>query len=89
MHLPRFCPNIASGNPGNSVGQESMPERLEIEVARLVSEAAAGDGDLDIGEALKRLASIDDSASEQRRALIDALLAQSLRAGVNPQLPII
>ena len=66
-----------------------MPDTLQLEVARLVSEAASKSGDLDIGEALKRLASFDERATEQRRELVNALLSQSLRAGVNPQLPIV
>ena len=66
-----------------------MPESLQREVDRLVSEAAAESGSLDIGEALKKLCSVDARAPTQRRALVDALLAGSLRAGVEPQLPII
>ena len=66
-----------------------MPLALQQEIDRLVSEAAAETGNLDIGEALKRLFSMHDGALAQRRALVDALMAGSLRAGVNPQLPII
>ena len=66
-----------------------MPESLQREIARLVSEAAAKKADLDIGEALKRLAAVDNRAGERRRTLVDALVSQSLRAGVNPQLPIV
>ena len=66
-----------------------MPDSLQQEIARLVSEAAARSGDLDIGEAFKRLVSVDERASRQRRELVNLLLTESLRAGVNPQLPII
>lgn len=66
-----------------------MPDSLQQEIARLVSEAAARDGDLDLGEAFKQLVSVDERASCQRRELVNLLLAESLRAGVNPQLPIV
>ena len=66
-----------------------MPEALQREIARLVSEAAASNGDLDLGEAFKHLVSVDERAAAQRRELVNALLAESLRAGVNPQLPIV
>jgi hypothetical protein len=66
-----------------------MPETLQLEIARLVSQAAAANGDLDIGDALKQLATLDTRAGEKRRDLVNALVSESLRAGVNPQLPII
>jgi hypothetical protein len=66
-----------------------MPDALQQEVLRLVSEAAAERQTLDIGEALKRLAALDQRARQARRELVDALIAASLRAGVHAQLPII
>ena len=66
-----------------------MPEVLQQEIARLVSEAAARSGELDIGQAFQQLVSMDGRAVGQRRELVNALLAASLRAGVNPQLPIV
>lgn len=66
-----------------------MPQALQQEISRLVSEAAAEGGNLDIGEALKSLLSLEQGAPAQRRALVNALLTESLRAGVNPQLPIV
>jgi hypothetical protein len=66
-----------------------MPETLQLEIARIVSQAAAASGQLDIGEALKQLAILDTRVGEKRRDLVNALLSESLRAGVNPQLPIV
>jgi hypothetical protein len=69
--------------------ESALPQALQQEIDRLVSQAAADGGHLDIGEALKRLAALDEGASSQRRALVNALVTESLRAGVNPQLPIV
>jgi len=66
-----------------------MPDHLRHEIVRLVSEAAATDGQLDLGDAFKRLVSVDERAAAQRRELVNALLTESLRAGVSPQLPIV
>ena len=66
-----------------------MPESLQDEIHRLVRAAAADGGNLDIGEALKQLFAVDDSAPAKRRELVNALVSESLRAGVNPQLPIV
>jgi hypothetical protein len=69
--------------------ESALPQALQQEIDRLVSQAAADGGHLDIGEALKRLSALDEGASSQRRALVNALVTESLRAGVNPQLPIV
>ena len=65
-----------------------MPDTLQTEISRLVSEAAKT-GNLDIGEALKRLVRVDSRAGDKQRDLVNALLSASLRAGVTPQLPIL
>ncbi|MGQ7790828.1 hypothetical protein ACUN0C_00280 [Faunimonas sp. B44] len=61
------------------------------EVRRIVSEAQACDSQLDIGEALKRLRDVvgEDAFHARRRDLTNQLLAESIRRGVEAQLPII
>jgi hypothetical protein len=66
-----------------------MSEVLKLEIARLVSEAAASGGFLDIGHALQELFTLDESAKAKRRDLVNALVSESLRTGVTPQLPIV
>ena len=66
-----------------------MPDALREEISKLVSAAAARDGILDIGEELKRLAAREDEDFGRRRDLVNAMVSESLRLGVTPQLPII
>ncbi len=66
-----------------------MSEELKNEIARLVTEAGSTGGFLDIGVALRELFSIDQSAIRNRGDIVNALVSESLRSGVNAQLPII
>ena len=66
-----------------------MSEALKLEIARIVSEASSRGGFLDIGNALQELFSFDESARTKRRDLVNALVSESLRSGVTPQLPIV
>ena len=73
----------------SGLGGGQMSEVLKLEIARLVSEAASKGDFLDIGSALQELFSLDESAKAKRRDLVNALVSESLRSGVTPQLPIV
>ncbi len=66
-----------------------MSEALKLEIARIVADAASKGGFLDIGTALQQLFSVDESAIRIRRDVVNALVTESLRSGVNAQLPIV
>ena len=66
-----------------------MPDAMREEISRAVSAAAARDGVLDIGEELKRLAERGSEHTGRRRDLVNAMVSESLRLGVTPQLPIL